>query len=706
MSERLASGGLLIDRNRPVSFTFDGKRLSGLAGDTLASALLANGRVLVGRSFKYHRPRGVLASGAEEPNALMGVGEGARFEPNQRATVTPLHEGLVARSQNRWPSLQADIGAVGNWTSKLAPVFLAGFYYKTFLWPRQAWKWIYEPAIRRAAGLGRAPTRPDPDRYEHFHAHVDTLVVGGGIAGLRAAREAAEAGREVLLVEQSAHWGGRALVDGDRIDGHDGPGWVREQVSALEAMPNIRLRTRAMAAGLYDHGYVTVSESVADDHPGIPGAPRHRLWRIRGREIVLATGALERPLVFANNDLPGVMLASAVRDYIRLWGVLPGRRAVVFANNDDAYRTALALADAGATVAAVLDTRREVNGELPRQVRARGIQVRPGHAIDHANGRRRVASVELGHVTGTGGLGGTPERIDCDLIAVSGGWSPAVHLWSHCAGGLRWDQAGTMFRPDDERPPLGADGEAMARCVGAADGVLRTAEILPDVSVEAPREAPLEPFWFAPSRGTYAHGTKHFVDFQNDVTAADVRLSAREGYESVEHAKRYTTLGMATDQGKTSNINGLAILADERGVPVPEVGTTTFRPPYSPISFGSITGQTVALGVDQPVERSIIEPLAQCQCAAEAGRKPLRVDHRIGIRVEKARSDLAVGVEGCHAQRPFRIDQAHERAGRQLARPAVHRDLVRKRPGRALGQPASLPRAQLDGRTFARLVVG
>ncbi|HET7408757.1 MAG TPA: sarcosine oxidase subunit alpha family protein [Paracoccaceae bacterium] len=603
MSSRLASGGLLIDRDRPLSFTFDGKRLAGYEGDTLASALLANDRVLTGRSFKYHRPRGIIASGSEEPNALMGVGEGGRFEPNQRATTTELHQGLVAISQNRWPSLENDIGVVGNWISKLAPVFPAGFYYKTFLWPRQAWKWVYEPVIRRAAGLGRAPTLPDPDRYEHFHAHVDTLVIGGGIAGLAAAREAADAGGEVLLVEQTAHWGGRALADGDRIDGQDGPDWVRDRVAALEAMPHARLRLRAMASGLYDHGYAMISERVADHRPGTPGAPRHRLWRVRARRIVIATGALERPLVFANNDLPGVMLASAVRDYIRLWGVLPGRRAVVFANNDDAYRTALALHEAGATVAAVLDTRREAAGELPGRVRALGIPVRAGHAIDHADGRRRVQAVEIGRLTGSGGLGGAAERIDCDLVAVSGGWSPAVHLWSHCAGRVRWDEPGTMFRPDHDRPPLGADGEAMAECIGAADGLLRTAEILPGMSVEAPEEAPLEPFWFAPARGSYAHGTKHFVDFQNDVTAADVRLAAREGYESVEHAKRYTTLGMATDQGKTSNINGLAILADERGVPVHEVGTTTFRPPYQPISFGSITGQAKG-ALFKPVRRS------------------------------------------------------------------------------------------------------
>ncbi len=591
MSGRLSSGGLLIDRERPLGFTFDGARLQGFAGDTLASALLANGRVLVGRSFKYHRPRGILASGAEEPNALMGVGAGGRFEPNQRATTTWLFEGLVSESQNRWPNLQNDVSAVTNWVSKFAPVTPAGFYYKTFIWPRQAWKHVYEPAIRQAAGLGKAPVAPDPDRYEHFHAHVDTLVIGGGIAGLHAAREAAEGGREVLLVEQAAHWGGRALVDGDLIDGRPGADWVAEQVGALEAMPNLRMRPRAMAAALHDHGYVLVHERVADHRPGVAGAPRHRLWRIRAGRVVLATGALERPLVFANNDLPGVMLASAVRDYIRLWGVLPGHSALVFANNDDAYRTAIALHEAGAHVKAVIDTRARVDGDLPERVRALRIPVREAHGIDHAGGGLRVTEVAIARLTDSGGMGGTLERIGCDLVATSGGWSPALHLWSHPGARPVWDEAEAMFRPDPERAPIGADGAPLATCVGAAAGELRTSSILPDARVEAPQEAPLQPAWSIPARGRYAHGTKHFVDFQNDVTAADVRLAAREGYESVEHAKRYTTLGMATDQGKTSNINGLAILADELGAPIPQVGTTTFRPPYQPISFGSITGQ-------------------------------------------------------------------------------------------------------------------
>jgi len=590
MSRRLKDGGLLIDRESPVRFTFNGQTMRGFQGDTLASALLANNQVLVGRSFKYHRPRGIVASGAEEPNALMGVGTGARFEPNQRATTTELHDGMVAASQNHWPSLTYDVGALNAAVASVVPVFSAGFYYKTFLFPRIAWKHVYEPVIRRAAGLGKAPTSKDPDSYEHYHTHVDVLVVGGGIAGLRAARAAAEAGASVLLVEQCGHWGGRALVDGDTIAGLSAPDWVAAEVAALSTMPNVRMRTRAMAAGVYDHGYVLVYERVADHLPGAPGAsgaPRHRLWRVRTGKVVMATGAIERPLTFANNDLPGVMLASAVRDYIRLWGVLPGRRAVVYANNDDAYRTALALDEAGASVKAVVDVRAEAAGALPDAVRARGIEVLTGHVVTLAKGGRvldhvRVAPADRPALDG--------RRLNCDVLAVSGGWNPVVHLWSHCGGKLAWDDACAMFVPDPDRAPTGADGAPMVAATGAAAGAMTTAAILPGETVEAPEESPPAPHWFSPSAKKYAHGTKHFVDFQNDVTAADVRLAAREGYESVEHTKRYTTLGMATDQGKTSNINGLAILADALGAAIPEVGTTTFRPPYTPISMGAITG--------------------------------------------------------------------------------------------------------------------
>ncbi|PKP83228.1 MAG: sarcosine oxidase subunit alpha family protein, partial [Alphaproteobacteria bacterium HGW-Alphaproteobacteria-2] len=432
MSTRLATGGRLIDRRAPLEFRFNGKRMKGFQGDTLASALLASGQMLVGRSFKYHRPRGVVASGAEEPNALMNLGRGARFEPNQRATTTELFDGLEAASQNHWPTLEADVGVVNAWFARFFP---GGFYYKTFLWPRSFWKHVYEPFIRQSAGLGKAPTERDADTYEHFHAFTDVLVVGGGVAGLAAARAAASSGARVLVIEQTAHWGGRAPVDGDEIDGQPAGEWIGKTVAELAAMPNVTLRLRTMGAGVYDHGYVLGYERVTDHAPDTPG-PRHRLWRIRAAQVVTATGAIERPIAFAGNDRPGVMLASAVRDYVVNWAVSPGDRTVVVTNNDDAYRTAIALKEAGLEVPAIVDARREAKGPLPERARALGIRVETGHGIAKVKGRRRVEGVAI---CAQAGEGAVLEELKCEAVAMSGGWSPVVHLWSHCGGKLLWD---------------------------------------------------------------------------------------------------------------------------------------------------------------------------------------------------------------------------------------------------------------------------
>ena len=576
MSHRLQSGGRLIDRSRPMTFSFNGKALSGFAGDTLAAALLGAGQTLVGRSFKYHRPRGIVASGAEEPNALVGMGEGQRFEPNQRTTTTELFSGLKAISQNHWPSLDFDIGAIN---AKLWRFFPAGFYYKMFIHPRPFWKWVYEPIVRQSAGLGKAPhpeTR-DADRYEQIYAFCDVLVAGGGIAGLTAARAAADAGQKVILVEQNAHWGGRAVVDGAEVDGQPADAWVDATLAHLNGLANVTVLNRTMVSGVYDHGYALAYQRVADHQPGAD-MPRHRLWRIRAGEIVNAAGAIERPLSFAGNDLPGVMLAAAVRDYVVNWGVTPGRRVVVVTNNDDAYRTALALHAAGVTVAAVVDARKEATGDLPARVRAAGIRVAEDTAIRHVEGGKAVTGVALCRFESDGGA--VSETIACDAVAMSGGWSPVVHLWSHCGGKLTWDDARAMFRPDPNRPPLNQDGQGFVRCVGAANGDLDDAD-----------EAPMQPVWMMPAQAGYLLRAKMWLDPQNDVKVSDVQLAAKEGYESVEHTKRYTTLGMATDQGKLSNINGLAILSDALGQPIPQTGTTTFRPPYTPISLGVIAGE-------------------------------------------------------------------------------------------------------------------
>ncbi len=398
MSHRLPSGGRLIDRDTPVTFTFNGKTFKGVRGDTLASALLANGQVMMGRSFKYHRPRGVVAYGPEEPNALMGLGDGKTFEPNARATTTELFDGLEAKSQNHWPSLEFDLGAINARLSRFLP---AGFYYKMFMWPRGFWKHVYEPVIRQSAGLGQPPRKRDADHYEHFNIAVDVLVIGGGIAGLSATLAAAAAGAEVMLVEETAHWGGRAAVDGGEIDGALASDWIAEMRDRLAAMSNVRLRTRTMGAGVYDHGYALLYERVTDHSPDI-SIPRHRLWKVRARQIVVATGAIERPLAFAGNDLPGVMLASAVRDYVANHAVVPGRRTVVVTNNDDGYRTALALKAAGLEVPAILDARTEARGPLSEEARRAGLRVLTGRGVSMVEGKGRVETVYACEQAGDG----------------------------------------------------------------------------------------------------------------------------------------------------------------------------------------------------------------------------------------------------------------------------------------------------------------
>jgi len=591
---RLDTGGALIDRDIPVTFKFDGKEFRGVKGDTLASALLANGVKLVNRSYKYHRPRGVVTSGPEEPNALVNLGTGNRHEPNIRMTQIELFDGLEATSQNRYPSLRNDVGVLNAAASKLYP---AGFYYKTFIHPRAAWKHVFEPMIRRIAGLGRAPTEADPDTYEHQYAFCDTLVAGGGPAGLLAARRAGEAGGRVMLVEQTERLGGRLLVDDDaEIDGKPARDWIAEQVAALEAMENVTIRLRTCCSAVFDHGYTLLYERRADHT--IPTGPRHRLWRVRTKQVIGATGMIERPIPFYGNDMPGVMLASAVRDYVRLWGVAPGARTVLYTTNDDGYRTALALHEAGATVAAILDSRADPVGMLVEQARNAGIRIEPNTGIGKVEGTRDGVTAVHTVLLNEGDDTELLEKIECDCVAMAGGWSPVVHLYSHSGGKVLWDTARAMYRPDPANPPRDRFGDPYARMVGGATGALTTHDVLTDAagegaapSVHCVAEQPAGPVWFTPSHGKAALGGKHFLDYQNDVTVADIRLAAREGFESVEHAKRYTTLGMATDQGKLSNINGHAILADTLGKAMADIGTTTFRPPYTPISMGSIAGQ-------------------------------------------------------------------------------------------------------------------
>ena len=611
---RLVGRGADIDRSQSVAFVFDGTSYRGYEGDTLASALLANGVHLMGRSFKYHRPRGVVSAGPEEPNALVQLGpDAARTDPNTRATQVEIFDGLTARSQNRWPSLRFDVNAIND---VFAPLIPAGFYYKTFMWPRSPKAWmVYERFIRRAAGLGVSPRQPDPDRYDHVNAHCDVLVVGGGVAGLGAALAAARAGARVILAEDQPRFGGWLRSEPTASVGDAGAlDWVEATVTELASMPDVRVLPRTTAFGYYGHNWLGLLERAADHIPphAVPaGTPRQRLWKVRAKQVVLATGSIERSLVFAENDRPGILLAGAARAYLHRWGVKVGERMVVVTSDDSAYATALDLAAAGAAVPAIVDVRPDPDGPLVRAARAMGLPVYAGHAVVGTSGRLRVDEVRLMPLNADGRSvrPGAETTIACDAVAMSGGWNPVLNLQSQSRGRLRWDEARSTFMPGQsfqaERSAGGCAGtlrlndalqEGLVAGAAAAEAAGLAPVAVPVPPIETAQEEPEagedRPLWSIPSdRPTNA--VRAFVDFQNDVTAKDLRLALREGYVSVEHVKRYTTTGMATDQGKTGNVNALGIVAETMGRTVPEVGVTTFRPPYTPVTFGAVAGRGV-----------------------------------------------------------------------------------------------------------------
>ncbi|MDB6091626.1 MAG: soxA [Gammaproteobacteria bacterium] len=590
---RLSDTGL-IDRSRLLSFEFDGKRYTGFRGDTLASALLAAGVRLVGRSFKYHRPRGILTAGSEEPNALVELRSRARREANTRATVAELFEGLNARSQNRWPSLAFDVGAIN---SIFSPLFVAGFYYKTFMWPASMWEKLYEPVIRRAAGLGRASTEPDPDSYEKAHAYCDVLIVGGGAAGLIAALVAGRSGARVILCDEDFLLGGRLNGDQREIDGRSGSAWARSVESELVCLPDIRILRRTTVFGAYDDGRsgqrtFGAVERVSDHLPvPLPHQPRERLWKIIARRTVLAAGAIERPIVFGGNDRPGVMMASAVRTYVNRFGVAPGGRVALFTTCDDGWKTAFDLAKSRVSVEAVVDARDETSPILLAQAKAIGVRALCGAHVVDVHGVRGLTGITVRD------RDGRLSKLPADTLAVSGGWNPSVALSTHLGGRTRWSDVISAFVAGD--PPRGMT------VVGAAGGSFSLADALREGSaagseaaeaagftVPAPQQwrtddefTGVTPLWYVKESRS-----KAFVDFQHDVTREDVALAAREGFRSVELLKRYTTLGMATDQGKTSNVNGHAIMAALTERAIPELGTTTSRPPYTPVALGAFAG--------------------------------------------------------------------------------------------------------------------
>ncbi|MGE0242055.1 MAG: FAD-dependent oxidoreductase, partial [Parvibaculaceae bacterium] len=498
---RLPKGGRLIDRSKKASFTFDGVSMTGFAGDTVASAVLAHGQRVLGRSFKYHRPRGVVGLGAEEMNGLIGVGEGAHHEPNQRATQVELHDGLVAVSQNRWPSLSFDIGAVNSKVSRFIP---GGFYYKTFMWPQAFWKNVYEPLIRRAAGLGKAPQGRDPDTYEHMHAHCDVLVIGAGIAGLAAAEAAQASGKRVIICDEGPRFGGVVDLSAGAIDGSSPTDWAKSRAQLLAEADNVHVMTRTTAVGHWHHNYVMLFERVADHDPTLlaKGAPRHRLWKVRARQIVLASGAIERPIAFANNDRPGIMLATAARALVERYGVAPGMRGVVFTNNDDAYLTALTLKRAGIGVAAVVDVRPGGGGALAEETRAQGIDILAGHAIagvEASFGGLSLTGVKVASWRQGQGRVVSERRLPCDFVAMSGGFNPAVNLWCHNGGKLTFDSALQSYKPGKHHDAIRAAGAAngtmdIAGCLteGYAAGEAAVKAAAPGISrpkAEAPAQA-------------------------------------------------------------------------------------------------------------------------------------------------------------------------------------------------------------------------
>ncbi|RWO43923.1 MAG: sarcosine oxidase subunit alpha [Mesorhizobium sp.] len=586
-SHRLGNGGL-IDRSVPLNFRFDGKAFSGFQGDTLASALIANGVKLVGRSFKYHRPRGILTAGSEEPNALVELRTGARREPNTKATTAELYDGLEAASQNRWPSLRHDVMSVNQ---LFAPIFVAGFYYKTFMWPAKFWEAIYEPAIRRAAGLGRASGIADPDHYDKAWAHCDVLIAGSGPAGLAAALAAGRSGARVILCEEDFVPGGRLLSDGGTIDGVPATEWLSKTLTELADMPDVRIMTRTALFGVYDGGTYGAIERV-NDH--LPSPPQHqvrqRLWRIVAKRCVVAAGAIERPIVFAGNDTPGVMMASAMRTYVARYAATPAKRLALFTNNEDGWRTVETALGAGLQIAAVIDARSEVSPAHRSLASKGGFPVLHGSVSGVDGGKDGVRKIAVSLT------GGARAEVEADGLAVSGGWNPAVGLTSYHRGRPKWQNDISAFVPDGAPPGMVAAGAAngdfgLGACLsqgfaaGAAaardTGHSGTVGIAPAADDEA---FSLTPLWHVAGKG------KAFVDYQHDVTASDIELAQREGFESVEHLKRYTTLGMATDQGKTSNVAGLAIMAAVSGRSIPETGTTIYRPPYVPVAIGAFAG--------------------------------------------------------------------------------------------------------------------
>jgi sarcosine oxidase subunit alpha len=591
----------LIDRDKEIIFIFNGKKYTGYKGDTLASALLANGIHLIARSFKYHRPRGIIAAGVEDANGKVQLYKNDTTEPNVNVTEVELVEGLRIESQNCWPSVSFDVGAINNLLNRFFP---AGFYYKTFMWPKSFWYKVYEPFIRKAAGMGKASLDPDPDRYEHRYEHCDILVVGSGPSGISSALAAAKNGAQVILAEDKPRFGGSLLTDNITIGNKNGDEWVNDAIAELRSMPNVIVRGRSQVFGYYDHNMLVMFERCKDhlENPEI-FTPRQRLWYIRAKQVIISTGSIERPLVFGNNDRPGIMLASSAKEYLKIYGVLVGKKPIIFTNNDTAYETAIEFKNKGID-SIVVDTREASNAGIVNEAKKLGIEIKFSHAIANTSGYKKVSSATIGKLNKTKDGFESLSELKCDCICVSGNWTPTVHLASQSGNKLKYDSNSDTFLPDQSRQEETVIGSANGTFTlkksleeGFNTGFKLSNEItnnnnrVPIPISDEKEYGEHDKFWCMPLPDKKHY--KRFVDFQNDVAVSDIQLAVREGFRSIEHVKRYTTLGMATDQGKTSNLNGLQLVSDIEKKIVPEVGHTTFRPPYTSVTIGTIIGREV-----------------------------------------------------------------------------------------------------------------
>ena len=606
MSENLrVKSSQYIDETTRVSFKFNGTTYYGFKGDTLASALLANNVHLVGRSFKYHRPRGIMTSGSEEPNAIVQINPNTnRTEPNVRATEVEIYEGMEASSQNCWPSVNFDIGGINNFLSPLLP---AGFYYKTFMWPASFWE-KYEYFIRHSAGLGKSPTLKDPDIYDHRNIHCDVLVVGAGISGILAAKNAAKNNYKTLLLDEKNELGGSTIYENNesnKIDNKISSEWLKKEIEELKNIKNLEIKTRTSVAAYHQYNYLLARENLTDhlEKKDKTNKIRQRLLKIRAKKVILATGALERPMVFNNNDRPGIMLSSAIKKYSDFYGVACGSKIVFFTNNDSAYESALSLNDKGIKVEAIVDIRKQSETNLEKRVIDAGIKIYWEHTVVDTSGYKRLNNVSIMKLSNDGtSVTGNKISISCDCLGVAGGWTPAVHLYTQSGNKLTFDEDKKIFIPNKNN----SNQMSVGSCCGdfKLDEILKNLnEKLKDfleinktdfenITVNNDQEISKRNIWLLPTDKVLGK-TKPFVDYQNDATAKDIKLALREGFRSIEHVKRYTTTGMGTDQGKLGNMHALGIIADTAGVKMGELGTTTFRPPYTPLTFGTIVGRNV-----------------------------------------------------------------------------------------------------------------